>query len=68
MHGNIYIMILFACQCIYVQEEEQARLTRIQQRDEAVTEFDKRVRPYIDALQQEESAEKASASGAGTNQ
>ena len=53
---------------MYVQEEEQAKLTRIQQRDEAVTEFDKRVRPYIDALQQQEYAEKANASGAGTQQ
>ena len=63
MHGKFP----FTCHACNAQEEEQARLTRIQQRDEAVTEFDKRVRPYIDALQQE-SAEKASASDAGTNQ
>lgn len=45
------------------QEEEQARLTRIQQVDEAVTEFDKRVRPYIDTLQQEADETTAAAAG-----
>ena len=37
----------------YLQEEEQARLVRIQQLDKNVTQFDKRVRPYIDSLQQD---------------
>ena len=42
---------------IDVQEEEQARLARIQLRDKAVTGFDKMVRPYIDSLQQQEEEE-----------
>lgn len=46
---------------IYSQEEEQARLTRIHQVDEAMTEFDKRVRPYIDTLQQEASEQTTAA-------
>jgi hypothetical protein len=42
------------------KEEEQARLARIQQREKAVTGFDKMVRPYIDSLQQQEDEETTS--------
>ena len=53
------LLFTYVIHFIIAQEGEQARLVRIQQRDEAVTEFDKRVRPYIDALLQEDSGTKS---------
>lgn len=36
----------------FLQSEEQARMARIYRRQEAAKDFDKKVRPYLDALVQ----------------
>ena len=50
-------MLNCALHCItltvhWPQEEELARLVRIQQTEEEVKQFDQRVRPFLDSLQQ----------------